>query len=151
ILSGPDGSNPLQLTSAAFNINSGTVYNFTPQMQVGLDNSNPLQPFAFFGISPGTDLVHLGLTPAQYTTLTGNSSFVVLSPLPVTLFGNPVGTSFPGNNNLLIFSALNNNTGTLVVSSAVPELSTWAMMLIGFAGIGFAAYRRAKKAALAAA
>ena len=24
----------------------------------------------------------------------------------------------------------------------VPELSTWAMMLLGFAGVGFAAYRR---------
>jgi hypothetical protein len=29
----------------------------------------------------------------------------------------------------------------------VPELSTWAMMLIGFAGIGFAAYRRSIKIA----
>jgi hypothetical protein len=28
--------------------------------------------------------------------------------------------------------------------SAVPELSTWAMMLIGFAGLGLAAYRRTK-------
>lgn len=28
--------------------------------------------------------------------------------------------------------------------SAVPEPSTWAMMLIGFAGLGFAAYRRVK-------
>jgi len=36
--------------------------------------------------------------------------------------------------------------------SAVPEPSTWAMMLIGFAGLGFAGYRSAKKsgAALAA-
>lgn len=30
--------------------------------------------------------------------------------------------------------------------SAVPELSTWAMMLLGFAGIGFLAYRRTKTA-----
>jgi probable HAF family extracellular repeat protein len=28
------------------------------------------------------------------------------------------------------------------LANAVPELSTWAMMLIGFAGVGFAAYRR---------
>jgi hypothetical protein len=34
--------------------------------------------------------------------------------------------------------------------SAVPELSTWAMMLIGFAGVGFIAYRRAKKVPVAA-
>jgi hypothetical protein len=26
----------------------------------------------------------------------------------------------------------------------VPESSTWALMLIGFAGIGFAGYRRAR-------
>jgi hypothetical protein len=34
--------------------------------------------------------------------------------------------------------------------SAIPEPSTWAMMLIGFAGIGFAAYRRKNKTALQA-
>lgn len=28
------------------------------------------------------------------------------------------------------------------ISSAVPEPSTWAMMLLGFAGLGFMAYRR---------
>jgi PEP-CTERM motif len=28
------------------------------------------------------------------------------------------------------------------VVTAIPEPSTWAMLLIGFAGIGFAAYRR---------
>ena len=31
--------------------------------------------------------------------------------------------------------------------SAVPELSTWAMMLVGFAAIGFAGYRKAKTGA----
>jgi len=34
-------------------------------------------------------------------------------------------------------------------TSAVPEPATWAMMLIGFAGIGFVAYRRTKKSAAA--
>jgi hypothetical protein len=29
--------------------------------------------------------------------------------------------------------------------SAVPEPASWAMMLLGFAGLGFAGYRRAKK------
>jgi hypothetical protein len=36
------------------------------------------------------------------------------------------------------------------VTSAVPELSSWAMMLIGFAGIGFMAYRRQRKVLAAA-
>jgi hypothetical protein len=30
-------------------------------------------------------------------------------------------------------------------SGGVPEPSTWAMMLIGFAGLGFKAYRRTKR------
>ena len=28
------------------------------------------------------------------------------------------------------------------IASSVPEPSTWAMMLLGFAGLGFYAYRR---------
>jgi hypothetical protein len=35
--------------------------------------------------------------------------------------------------------------------SGVPEPSTWAMLVLGFAGIGFTAYRRKSKAALMAA
>jgi opacity protein-like surface antigen len=31
-------------------------------------------------------------------------------------------------------------------TNAVPELSTWIMMLVGFAGVGFVAYRRQRKA-----
>ncbi len=43
-------------------------------------------------------------------------------------------------------NALNfNSPGTWTESvSGVPELSTWTMMLIGFAGIGFMAYRRSR-------
>jgi hypothetical protein len=38
-------------------------------------------------------------------------------------------------------------TFTLAVSGNVPEPSTWAMMLLGFAGLGFAGYRAAKRPA----
>jgi hypothetical protein len=34
--------------------------------------------------------------------------------------------------------------------ATVPEPSTWAMMILGFAGVGFMAYRRRKSAAIAA-
>jgi len=36
------------------------------------------------------------------------------------------------------------------ISGGVPEPSTWAMMLLGFAGVGFMAYRRKSKPALLA-
>jgi PEP-CTERM motif len=34
--------------------------------------------------------------------------------------------------------------------AAVPEPSTWAMMILGFAGVGYMTYRRRKVTALAA-
>lgn len=40
-------------------------------------------------------------------------------------------------------------TGFSTGSGVIPEPSTWAMMLIGFAGLGFAGYRASRKGALA--
>jgi PEP-CTERM motif len=34
------------------------------------------------------------------------------------------------------------SNGTLTIAAAVPEPSTWAMMILGFYGIGFMAYRK---------
>jgi hypothetical protein len=50
-------------------------------------------------------------------------------------------------------SSVHNFFGDLVVvaAPAVPEPATWAMLLLGFAGIGFVAYRRNSKPALLAA
>jgi hypothetical protein len=42
------------------------------------------------------------------------------------------------------FSSSANSLEVASVSSAVPEASTWAMMLIGFTGLGYAAYRKTK-------
>ncbi len=39
-------------------------------------------------------------------------------------------------------------TASFPVVAAVPEPSTWAMMMLGFAGVGFMAYRRKSKPAL---
>jgi len=38
----------------------------------------------------------------------------------------------------------------LTVTSAVPEASTWAMMILGFCGLGFAGYKQARRRAVAA-
>ncbi len=71
---------------------------------------------------------------------------------PNAFFTNNLGTSLTvnfitaiRNGGTDIFSleetvALNN-----IVVGGVPEPSTWAMMLLGFAGLGFAALRRNKK------
>jgi hypothetical protein len=41
--------------------------------------------------------------------------------------------AFPTENETLVISE---------VTTAVPEPSTWAMMILGFAGVGYLAYRR---------
>ena len=68
----------------------------------------------------------------------------------------PFTHTVDANDSVLGTYYLTNNTGsetiyanlaTLTVSEhvgAVPEPSTWAMMLLGFAGVGFAAYRKKK-------
>jgi hypothetical protein len=50
----------------------------------------------------------------------------------------------PGNN----AGSVENNPGTWTVTTDVPEPSTWAMLLLGFAGLGFMAYRRKSKPAV---
>jgi hypothetical protein len=55
----------------------------------------------------------------------------------------------PGNLSLIEYetptntgSSLNGHWVTTEVASGVPEPSTWAMMILGFCGLGFMAYRR---------
>jgi hypothetical protein len=62
-------------------------------------------------------------------------------------------TTAAGLNTLEVFYADRENVAAaLTLNVGIPEPSTWAMMALGFAGLGFAGYRRAKKmAALVAA
>jgi hypothetical protein len=68
-----------------------------------------------------------------------------------------IGTSFSGPANatgeLKLYywdSNFGDNTQFVTAQiSAVPEPSTWAMMILGFAGVGFLAYRRRNRTAVA--
>jgi hypothetical protein len=60
----------------------------------------------------------------------------------------------PGDTYTYSFTYWNNTTGgghapsmLVVTASSVPEASTWAMLLLGFAGLGFASYRARRAAA----
>jgi PEP-CTERM motif len=116
-----------------------------------------------------TDLVFTAPTSGQYA-VTGsfigdqrgiNVGVAVLSngnslfSSSVTSFGQivPFNTSLTLNQGDTIEFAViqglgSQNTGLDVSISAVPEPSTWAMLLLGFAGVGFVAYRRKSKPAL---
>lgn len=72
-----------------------------------------------------------------WTTFTG--SFVANSTTSLLAFTNTVG----GGNAGVLLDAVN-------VTAAVPEPATWAMMILGFVGVGFVAYRRRNQKPLAA-
>jgi uncharacterized protein (TIGR03118 family) len=69
------------------------------------------------------------------------------SPLVIAgLWGLTIGNEAAGGSlNTLFFTAgPNHESDGLFGSLAVPEPSTWAMLLLGFGALGFAAYRRTK-------
>ena len=113
---------------------------------VGTLNNAPItfQFLTFYGPGDGGGL-SAGTQPGS---LAGTNYFDLFGP---QIFGNTnVAPSFaPG-----IFSLdgeFGGDTLTISAVGAVPEPSTWAMMILGFVGIGFMAYRRRSKTALMAA
>jgi PEP-CTERM motif-containing protein len=59
--------------------------------------------------------------------------------------GATTDLTFRGNAGLLYIGL--DNVSVEFLTAAVPEPSTWAMMLLGFAGVGFMAYRRRNQTA----
>jgi hypothetical protein len=82
--------------------------------------------------------------------LGGGGSFILENVQSSQPFGSnigdqaSVGGNFKGDANFDPGEAfgLNRTAGTFTLQAAVPEPSTWAMMILGFAGVGFMAYRR---------
>jgi hypothetical protein len=109
----------------------------------------------------------LGSTWQQGFAAVGSNSFTFSDGTPVPALGfsaqNPpdVDTFYqafatvPGQSYTYSFD-YSNNTGNLglatnslltATASSVPEASAWAMLLLGFAGLGFASYRARRVAA----
>ena len=53
---------------------------------------------------------------------------------------------FPENNRIIRGLDYDATLEALTLASPVPELASWAMMVLGFAGIGFMSYRRTRLA-----
>jgi hypothetical protein len=136
---------------ASFQIDTETVPNFFSSStlignQVGFDNVTGI-----FGgiagvaaISFGTNLIadfNLGGTPLGFVQLTTNG--------PDLFTGNPADPVFTlGSFNLA--NPFFGQKDVLTISvAAVPEPSTWVMMILGFVTVGFVAYRRKRALAMA--
>jgi hypothetical protein len=71
----------------------------------------------------------------------------------VTVNGAEVSIGDPGDDTVINLGFFGPNIdltisgfGTFVIGRTVPEASTWAMMLLGFAGLGFVGYRQTRAA-----
>lgn len=83
-----------------------------------------------------------GLTATYVGSFTTSGEYLVLPFFFRDRYGNSVcvgGDNGPG------CSAITYNVLEQVLTTAIPEPSTWAMLLIGFTGVGFMAFRRTDK------
>jgi hypothetical protein len=99
-----------------------------------------IQAWLLHGVTPSYQLV----TPSYQLYSEGNYPACPGCGFDIVQSNFPSGTTYADN---LVGLGLWSITPT----AAVPEPSTWAMMILGFAGIGFMEYRRKSKPALMAA
>jgi PEP-CTERM motif len=122
--------------------------NFASVLLPNIGNSIPYQVFTWNGTAFVFD-TNLAANTLLNFGPGGVSEFEVLGIDPSLALDPNNATDFVTQ---LTFTGSGNFTGTMTpITTAVPEPSTWAMMLLGFAGIGFVAYRRKSKPALTAA
>jgi len=109
---------------------------------VSLDVANLDNPGSPISVFPGSGFrIEVSGAPSGDAVFgPGSSTFATESPagftniseLDINLVSLAGGTTFAVDN--------------IVLSSAVPEPSTWAMMALGFIGLGFAGYRKGRPA-----
>jgi hypothetical protein len=112
--------------------------------QFGTDNQN--NSTAFTASATGLFFNFLATTGTPYLLFQGGSplgGLLCFNGAPGNCDGNPhsIGVHVGAESNPLIQESGNVQIAVLHVSG-VPEPSTWAMMILGFAGVGFMAYRR---------
>ena len=78
----------------------------------------------------------VGAGSLNFSQTNGNQNFSQYVQFAASLGEAITSVSFHNSPNVNSFEVANFQV------TAVPEASTWAMMLLGFAGVGFAAYRR---------
>lgn len=125
---------PSQVTStllgtSTFGGNTVDVYNFTATL-----------PFAF---NASANTTYWFGPLSEQTNFNPFFSWSAAATQPPNAYSAQLNFDPIANPSDVFISRPDDRAFTL--SSSVPEPSTWALMVIGFAGVGFAGYRRAKQ------
>jgi PEP-CTERM motif len=127
--------------TVTLSIGGGPAVTFTDPTHV-FSNQNSPAGVGFEDVGSSEDILDtLSASFATYDLTTSIGPIVGSSVINA-------GISFPTTGGALVLTSAGDATFTSVASetNAIPEPSTWAMMLIGFAGLGYAGYRRARAA-----
>ena len=134
--------------NAILNVTSG----FTDGFSFFYSSSTAATINVYDGLNgTGNILASLNLTAQGFNNCTGdpNGSFCNWTPIGVSFGGTAYSINFGGTANQTGFDNITFGSAT-PGTGAVPEPSTWAMMLLGFGAVG-AAMRRRRKRTLATA
>jgi hypothetical protein len=115
---------------------------------------------AALGVTTSASAGTIDISPAFPGTVTGSYTFTeagsedfnftIVSPYDYqfTLTAGAFSTTSSGGAGKYSVLVTASRPGTVdysLVTTGVPEVSTWAMMLLGFAGLGWAGYRRSRQ------
>jgi PEP-CTERM motif len=117
----------------------GSTWTNAPAGSSTIYNNNWITADTSFAIAPGQSLGGFQVTDNSANALSSVDWFAYAFGGTYDGAGNFASSSNPGFE------------GTVTEVAAVPEPSTWAMMILAFMGVGFMAYRRKSKPALMAA
>jgi hypothetical protein len=128
----PGASGPNGFVGNPFGGTGSTIANSTGGV-VGT-YVDPTGSFALVGAYTGG----LGFTDTVPFTIGSSDTITVPTGATLLYFGLPDAAGFNG-----VSGYYQDNSGSFdVVVTPVPEATTWAMMILGFFGVGFMAYRR---------
>lgn len=152
VFGGTDFGNLSPATSAQVTVN-GHIVQFNPTSYSQLSgvsqnvDANAQKAFARLnGSTPGVTHLLLDSTiraadAGPYTVPVSITNPVIYHPTA----GQTATSSFIYEGSTYLFATID-TLSISGVASAVPEPSTWAMLLLGFAGVGFLTYRRSRQA-----
>lgn len=114
----------------AANFNAGALGFFS-----GPPIDQSLTPLLSFQVFNATGTYGLDFFEINSAAIAAGQSVITITPLasgfPLIAFEPQASDLPPGS-----------GSATLTISAAVPEPTTWAMMILGFVGLGFIAHRR---------
>jgi hypothetical protein len=136
-----------------------TVLESITTYSIALINASGQTLAVLTGGAPGfgevfpASVANCGAVPCNSFYFTGGSNFLELTTSAGFTGGavSPFNGSLPSSNSFASIGVNSSSTDSIVTSgsitavAAVPEPSTWAMMILGFAGVSFMAYRRSRK------